>query len=92
MLLAHTTRRHLCSWPRPARRFELESAAQRVLFRGSFATQRRGGALANTADLYIKNTSNTGIVQWGGRLLTMLEVRGGRRRAGAGRVARTRAP
>jgi hypothetical protein len=44
------------------------------MFRGTFATQRAGGAVANALDLHVKNTSNTNVVCWGGRLLTLFEA------------------
>lgn len=84
----------------PRRRFEAESAEQRILFRGTFATQRPGGAAANMLDVYVKNTSNTNVVHWGDRLWSLFEAGQpyrlapatlqtqascGRRRAAAGR-------
>lgn len=55
-------------------RYELETQAQRVLFRGTFATQRSGGVMNNAMNLVIKNTSNTNVVPWGDSLLTLFEV------------------
>ncbi len=45
-----------------------------MLFRGTFATQREGGVLANALDVYVKNTSNTNVVCWGGRLMSLFEA------------------
>ena len=44
------------------------------MFRGTFATQRRGGQGQNALDLHVKNTSNTNVVCWGGRLWTLFEA------------------
>lgn len=54
--------------------FEAEERRGEVLFRGTFATQREGGVLANALDVYVKNTSNTNVVCWGGKLLTLFEA------------------
>ncbi|MEW5313273.1 MAG: hypothetical protein WDW38_004857 [Sanguina aurantia] len=54
--------------------YELETKAQKVLFRGTFATQRSGGVLNNALNLVIKNTSNTNVVPWGDSLLTLFEA------------------
>lgn len=51
-----------------------EQREQRILFRGTFATQRPGGQAANALDVYVKNTSNTNVVAYGGRLLTLFEA------------------
>ncbi|EFN55590.1 hypothetical protein CHLNCDRAFT_134121 [Chlorella variabilis] len=51
-----------------------ESQEQRIMFRGTFATQRRGGQGQNALDLHVKNTSNTNVVCWGGRLWTLFEA------------------
>lgn len=45
-----------------------------MLFRGTFATQRPGGPAANRLDVYVKNTSNTNVVHWGGRLWSLFEA------------------
>lgn len=45
-----------------------------MLFRGTFATQRPGGAANNAMDVYVKNTSNTNVVHWGVRLWTLFEA------------------
>ncbi|KAG7675184.1 hypothetical protein Ndes2526B_g08043 [Nannochloris sp. 'desiccata'] len=54
--------------------YKAEAAADSVLFRGTFATQRSGGAMANAGDLYVKNTSNTNVVAYGDRLWTLFEA------------------
>ncbi|KAL4425965.1 hypothetical protein ABPG75_009981 [Micractinium tetrahymenae] len=54
--------------------FQAESAEQRILFRGTFATQRPGGPAHNALDVYVKNTSNTNVQHWGGRLWTLFEA------------------
>lgn len=64
----------LCSQLPPPCRYLAESQQQRIMFRGTFATQRAGGAVANALDLHVKNTSNTNVVCWGGRLLTLFEA------------------
>lgn len=51
-----------------------ESNAQQIQFRGTFATQRAGGPLANIMDLYVKNTSNTNVVCFADRLMTFFEA------------------
>lgn len=45
-----------------------------MLFRGTFATQRAGGAAANAGDLYIKNSSNTNVSYFAGRLWSLFEA------------------
>ena len=47
---------------------------QKILFRGSFGTQRPGGARHNAFDIFMKNAANTSIVLWGGRLLALFEA------------------
>lgn len=54
--------------------FLAEDAQQRILFRGTFATQRPGGPAGNALDVYVKNTSNTNVQHWGGRLWTLFEA------------------
>ncbi len=54
--------------------YKAEAAADSVLFRGTFATQRAGGSMANAGDLYVKNTSNTNVVAFGDRLWTLFEA------------------
>jgi all-trans-8'-apo-beta-carotenal 15,15'-oxygenase len=51
-----------------------EADAGKVLFRGTFATQRSGGPARNAGDLYVKNTSNTNVVEFNGRLWTLFEA------------------
>ena len=55
-------------------RYQAERQEQRILFRGTFATQRPGGAANNALDVYVKNTSNTNVVCWGGRLWSLFEA------------------
>lgn len=55
-------------------RFLAERREGRILFRGTFATQRAGGPAANALDLHVKNTSNTNVVHWGGRLWSLFEA------------------
>ncbi len=54
--------------------FLAESKEQRVMFRGTFATQRPGGPASNAGDVLVKNTSNTNVICWGGRLWTLFEA------------------
>ena len=56
--------------------YKAEAAAEDVLFRGTFATQRSGGAMTNIGDLYIKNTSNTNVISFGkqDKLWTLFEA------------------
>lgn len=42
-----------------------ELKEEKVLFRGTFGTQRAGGPLNNIMDLHVKNTSNTNVIAWG---------------------------
>ena len=58
----------------PACRYQAEKQEQRILFRGTFATQRPGGAANNALDVYVKNTSNTNVICWGGRLWSLFEA------------------
>lgn len=51
-----------------------ESKEQRIMFRGTFGTQRPGGPAQNALDVVVKNTSNTNVVCWGGRLWTLFEA------------------
>lgn len=55
-------------------RYKSEVSQQKVLFRGSFGTQRPGGARHNAFDIFMKNAANTSIVYWGGRLLALFEA------------------
>ena len=44
----------LAPYSTPSCRFEAESAEGRILFRGTFATQRPGGTAQNALDVYVK--------------------------------------
>lgn len=55
-------------------RFKAEKAAGRVLFRGSFGTQKEGGPVANMLDVVPKNVANTGVLLWGSTLLALFEA------------------
>lgn len=54
--------------------FESENAANDILYRGTFATQRSGGAVSNAGDLYVKNSSNTNVVAYGDKLWSLFEA------------------
>jgi|UniRef100_UPI0040475196 all-trans-8'-apo-beta-carotenal 15,15'-oxygenase len=51
-----------------------EEAADQVLYRGVFGTQKPGGPLANAFDLRLKNIANTHVVRLGGDLLALWEA------------------
>jgi all-trans-8'-apo-beta-carotenal 15,15'-oxygenase len=51
-----------------------EQAAERILYRGVFGTQKRGGWLANLFDLRLKNIANTQVLYWGGKLMALWEA------------------
>ncbi|GJQ13502.1 hypothetical protein GpartN1_g5293.t1 [Galdieria partita] len=51
-----------------------EQAAGRVLYRGTFGTQKPGGWIANAFDLSMKNVANTGVVHWDDRLFAFWEA------------------
>ncbi|MEA5571256.1 carotenoid oxygenase family protein [Calothrix sp. UHCC 0171] len=51
-----------------------EQKAGKILYRGVFGTQKRGGMLANIFDFKIKNIANTNIIYWGGKLLALWEA------------------
>lgn len=53
--------------------YRKERRFKRILFRGAFGTQRRGGPLANAFDLKNKNVANTNVIHWAGRLLALWE-------------------
>ena len=55
-------------------RYKSEVSQQKILFRGSFGTQRPGGARHNAFDIFMKNAANTSIVHWNGRLLALFEA------------------
>ena len=51
-----------------------ERQAGKILYRGVFGTDKPGGWLANVLNLTLKNISNTNILYWGGKLLTLWEA------------------
>ncbi|MEO0407741.1 MAG: carotenoid oxygenase family protein [Cyanobacteria bacterium P01_A01_bin.135] len=51
-----------------------EQAADTILYRGVFGTQKPGGVLANAFDFRLKNIANTNIIYWGGKLLALWEA------------------
>jgi len=51
-----------------------EQAAQKLLYRGVFGTQKPGGWLANIFDFRLKNIANTNVIYWGGKLLALWEA------------------
>eukprot|EP00793_Prasinoderma_coloniale_P007095 PRCOL_00006947-RA len=51
-----------------------EDTADAVRYRGTFGTPKPGGVAANAFDLATKNLSNTHVVAWGGRLLSLYEA------------------
>ena len=51
-----------------------EEAADQVLYRGVFGTQKPGGPLANAFDLRLKNIANTHVVRLGDDLLALWEA------------------
>lgn len=53
--------------------YEAELKAKKILYRGTFGTQKEGGFLANFLDLRRKNVANTNVVYWGKRLLALWE-------------------
>lgn len=53
--------------------FVREQKARRILYRGAFGTQRRGGFLSNLFDVKIKNVANTNVLFWANRLLALWE-------------------
>lgn len=57
----------------PVLRYKSEVAQQKILFRGSFGTQKPGGARSNAFDIFMKNAANTNVIHWGGRLLALFE-------------------
>ena len=57
------------------REFEAEEERDAIMHRNTFGTQRAGGPLANAFDLQLKNPANTNVIEWGGRLLSLWEVR-----------------
>ena len=53
--------------------YDAELRAKKILYRGTFGTQKEGGFLANFLDLRRKNVANTNVVYWGKRLLALWE-------------------
>ncbi|HAC64190.1 MAG TPA: Apocarotenoid-15,15'-oxygenase [Cyanothece sp. UBA12306] len=51
-----------------------EQEAQKMLYRGVFGTQKPGGWFSNVFDLKIKNISNTNVIYWGDKLLSLWEA------------------
>jgi all-trans-8'-apo-beta-carotenal 15,15'-oxygenase len=51
-----------------------EAARNSFLYRSAFGMQKPGGALANILDLHLKNPSNTNIVSWGSKFLSLYEA------------------
>ena len=51
-----------------------EQAAQKILYRGVFGTQKPGGLLSNIFDLRLKNIANTNVIYWGDKLLALWEA------------------
>ena len=54
--------------------FVEEQAAGKVLYRGTFGTQKPGGWLANAFDFRLKNIANTQVIYWGEKLLALWEA------------------
>lgn len=50
-----------------------EQKAGKILYRGTFGTQKPGGWLANIFDFKLKNIANTNVIYWGGKLLALWE-------------------
>ena len=53
--------------------FEKERKAQRILERGAFGTQKGGGILGNFLSVKLRDVSNTNVVYYGKRLLSLFE-------------------
>jgi all-trans-8'-apo-beta-carotenal 15,15'-oxygenase len=53
--------------------FVSERKANKILYRGAFGTQKKGGALANIFDTNIKNVANTNALFWANRLFALWE-------------------
>ncbi len=51
-----------------------EQAAEAILYRGVFGTQKPGGPLANAFDFRLKNIANTNVIYWGDKLLALWEA------------------
>lgn len=54
--------------------YRAEEAANKILYRGVFGTQKPGGWLANLLDTRIKNIANTQVIYWGNKLLALWEA------------------
>jgi hypothetical protein len=54
--------------------FKKEEEQNTILFRNVFGTEREGGMLANAFDINIKNTANTNVMQFEGRLFAFCET------------------
>lgn len=54
--------------------YKAEEAANRILYRGVFGTQKPEGWLANLLDTRIKNIANTQVIYWGDKLLALWEA------------------
>ena len=55
-------------------RFKSEVEQQKILFRGTFGTQKPGGAKRNAFDIFMKNAANTSVICFEGRLLALFEA------------------
>ena len=55
-------------------RYKSEVGQQKILFRGSFGTQKPGGAKSNAFDIFMKNAANTNVIYFEGRLLALFEA------------------
>jgi all-trans-8'-apo-beta-carotenal 15,15'-oxygenase len=51
-----------------------EAAQNSFLYRSAFGMQKPGGLLANILDIHLKNPSNTNIVSWGSKFLSLYEA------------------
>jgi all-trans-8'-apo-beta-carotenal 15,15'-oxygenase len=51
-----------------------EQAANKILYRGVFGTQKPGGWFNNIFDLRLKNIANTNVIYWGDKLLALWEA------------------
>ena len=54
--------------------FIQETKANKFLYRSTFGTQKPGGFLSNLGDLSLKNPSNSNIIYWGDKLLSLYEA------------------
>jgi len=54
--------------------FRREAEEDQVLYRGTFGTNKEGGWQANFLDVSSKNTANTAVIAWGGKLLVLWEA------------------